>query len=115
MSEPANNPNSDRYDDPFIRILELYILKAVGALEKEDEQSMKRLTPELQRIYGINTGWLRIVEKVMEFPPGAPDEIRSLWLERKEEVAQTEGRRLRPEEFAREFADFCFQDEDEEE
>lgn len=107
--------DADRYADPFVRILELYVLKAVGALEKEDEQAMKALTPELQEIYGMSQGWLRIVENVMEFPREAPEEIRSLWLERKEEVAQKEGRRLKPEEFAREFADQCFSEDEESE
>ena len=103
-----------RYADPFVRILELYVLKAVGALEKDDEQAMKELTPELQEIYGLSSGWLKIVEHVMEFPREASEEIRSLWLERKQEVAQSEGRRLRPEEFAQEFADQCFDGEEEE-
>lgn len=102
----------ERYEDPFIRILELYALKAVGALEKEDAEAMKKLTPELQVIYGHSGGWLGIVEHVMEFPREAPEEIRALWLERKQEVAQTEGRRLHPEEFAREFADRCFVGDD---
>ena len=115
MNQRPGGSDEERYGDPFVRILELYVLKAVGALEKEDEQAMKGLTPELQNIYGINAGWLRIVEEVMEFPRDAPEEIRSLWLERKQEVAENEGRRLRPEEFAREFADQCFEGGDEEE
>lgn len=105
---------NERYADPFIRILELYALKAVGALEKEDAEAMKKVTPELQQIYGNSGGWTRIVEHVMEFPREAPEEIRALWLERKQEVAETEGRRLHPEEFARDFADRCFADDDDE-
>lgn len=103
-----------RYDDPFIRILELYVLKAVGALTKEDAETMKKLTPQLQQIYGHSGGWLRIVEYVMEFSRDAADDIRAIWLERKKEVAETEGRRLHPEEFARDFADQCFADDDDE-
>ena len=115
MNTMEREIGEDRYGDPFVRILELYILKAIGSLTTEDDQAMKQLTPELQSIYGINAGWLRIVEEVMEFPREAPDEIRSLWLERKKEVAETEGRRLYPEEFAREFADQCFDNGEEEE
>lgn len=105
--------SQNRYDDPFVRILELYVLKAVGALEKEDAEAMKKLTPELQQIYGHGGGWTRIVEHVMEFPRDAMDETRALWIERKDEVAQNEGRRLHPEEFAREFADRYFFAEEE--
>jgi hypothetical protein len=107
----------NRYDDPFVRILELYVLQAIGALEKEDEQAMKKLTPDLQRIYGVGGGWRSIVEHVMEYRPGAGAEIRLMWLDRKQDVAEREGRRIRPAEFAREFADEVFRraDEDEEE
>ena len=104
----------DRYDDPFVRILELYVLKAIGALEAEDEKQMKELTPELQRIYQHGTGWTKIVEHVMEFPSEAWEEIRTEWIERKREVAEAEGRRLKPEEFAREFADRYFGEEEDE-
>ena len=112
--EMTEQDSTDRYSDPFIRILELYVLKAVGALSREDADAMKKITPELQSIYGHGAGWTRIVEHVMEFPREAQEEIRALWLERKEEVAQTEGRRLHPEEFAREFTDRCFADDDDE-
>lgn len=108
------NENTDRYDDPFIRLLELYVLKAVGALEKEDAERMKKLTPELQKVFGVSGSWIRIVEQVMEYPKDAPEEIRLIWTERKQEVAQTEGRRLHPEEFARDFADISFEDDDDE-
>ena len=105
----------ERYEDPFIRILELYALKAVGALEKEDADAMKKLTPQLQEIYGHGGNWLRIVEHVMEFDRDAADVIQEMWIERKREVAETEGRRLHPEEFARDFADACFSDDEDDE
>ena len=104
--------SESRYDDPFIRILELYVLKAVGALRKEDADAMKALTPQLQQIYGHGGGWLSIVEHVMEFPREAPEEIQTLWLDSKKEVAETEGRRLHPEEFAQNFVDWCFTEDD---
>ena len=106
----SGDPDNDsrRYDDPFLRIVELYALAAIGALDPEDRARMKELTPELQRIYGLDVGWKKIVEQVMEFGSGAEEEVRTLWEEWKEQE-RTGG----PPAFARDFADRYFPDQEE--
>lgn len=110
MTSGDGNNESGRYADPFLRIVELYALSAIGALDPEDRRQMKELTPELQQIYGLDLGWKKIVEHVMEFGPGAEEEVRRLWAEWKEE--EREGG---PGGFAREFADRYFPADDDEE
>jgi len=107
---PGEADDGRRYSDPFLRIVELYALSAIGALDPEDRRQMKELTPELQQIYGLDLGWKKIVEQIMEFGSGAEEEVRRLWAEWKEE-ASAGG----PEGFARAFADRYFPAEDDEE
>ena len=42
-----------RYEGkPLLRLLELYVLKAIGELSQESEDSLKAMGPKLQAIYG---------------------------------------------------------------
>jgi hypothetical protein len=106
---PVNDCSDGRYDDPFIRIVELYALSAIGALDREDRLRMEEITPDLRKIFGLEVGWKKIVERVMEFGPDAEEEVRRLWSEWKEK-----GTKGGTERFAREFADRCFPADDDE-
>ena len=100
-----------RYNDPFVRILELYALAAIGALDPEDAKRMKEITPDLQKIYNVEFGWKKLVEHVMEFGPDAEPEVRQAWADRKRE-AEEAGESVKPATFAHEFADRYFPTEE---
>lgn len=102
-----------RYNDPFVRILELYALASIGALEPEDAKRMKEITPDLQKIYKVKFGWKRLVEHVMEFGPEAETEVRQAWADRKAKCEDEGERAVTPARFAAEFADEYFPTEDE--
>ncbi len=97
-----------RYNDPFVRLLELWVLATLGAISPEDRQTMKEIEPELREIYAVaDLGWKKIIEQIMEFGPGAADELRGLWLERKEEMVESGGT-ISPQRFAEETVDRLF-------
>lgn len=103
--------NHDRYDDPFVRILELWVLATLGAIDEEERAAMKQLEPELRQMYGFDQlGWRKIVERVMEFGEGADEEVRDLWKERKQ-AAQETGETITPRQFAAETADRLWPEE----
>ena len=90
-------------EDPFLRLVELYVLRAIGKLGYKEELAMIKLTPELQSIYDHQGQWFEIVEYVMEFPKGAANEITSEW-----KRALKQNKSLQPEDFARSFTDELF-------
>ncbi len=102
-----------RYNDPFVRILELYALAAIGALDPEDRDRMKEITPDLRRIYKVEFGWKKLVEHVMEFEGNAEEEVRQEWAATKEKAAEA-GEEMSPMLFAMRFADRYFPFEEEE-
>lgn len=95
----------DRYEGkPFLRLLELYALWAIGELRDGDAQTLRKMLPKLSEIYGGSGDWHEIVARVMEFPPGMASELRDEWQENKE-TASLHGQQVAPEHFAEMFAD----------
>ncbi len=100
--------SENRYNDPFVRILELYALASIGALDQEDAKRMKEITPDLQKIYNVEYGWKKLVEHVMEFGPEAEQEVRQAWADRKAKAEEDGEEGVTPATFASEFADEYF-------
>jgi hypothetical protein len=101
--EPSSK--SDRYNgQPLLRLLESYVLWAIGELSDEDKALIERMVPHLQRTFGVRGTWQEILESVMELPTNMPSLIRRNW---EENLAIAEERReeLAPTLFAREFVD----------
>jgi hypothetical protein len=69
-----------RYDGkPFLRLLDCYILKAIGHLDPQHNEGLRKMEPKLASIYGTALPWDRIVADQMEFPNTFPEEIRRAW------------------------------------
>ena len=65
--------DNSRYDGkPLLRLLELYILNAIGELPLSEQESLNRLAPKLQAIYGGNGQWHEAVGAAVRVPADMP-------------------------------------------
>lgn len=97
---------SDRYDGkPLLRLLELYVLRALGELPALEEETLAKLAPKLQTIYGGNGPWYEAIEAAVRMPADMPGQIRDLWAENLK-IAQTKNvPALSAQQFAELFVD----------
>jgi hypothetical protein len=101
----VNNP---RYDGkPLLKLLELYVLKAIGELSPDEESRLNAMAPKLQAIYGGGGQWHEAIEAAVFIETETPSEIRSMW-ERNLEIARANGVKLTPQQFAEMFVDNNF-------
>ena len=93
----VSNP---RYDGkPLLRLLDLYVLRAIGELSPDQEENMNRIAPKLQARFGGGGQWHEAVERAVGMEAEAAQDIRDMWA-RNQEVARAHGLTLAPEEFA---------------
>lgn len=93
--------DSDRYaGKPFLRVLECYVLWAVGELGVDQAETLERMTPKLRQTYHAGGSWQEIVAAQMEFSESMPDALRSMW-DKNQAIARENGVVLEAEEFAR--------------
>ena len=101
----AKNP---RYEGkPLLRLLELYVIDAVGALPPEQAKSLENMAPKLCQIYGTTGDWRAAIAKAMSFPETMPGSIREMW-NKNQEIARQDGTSLTAEAFAVMFVDANF-------
>lgn len=99
---------SDRYQGkPFLRLLELYVLKAIGKLPDSSEANLRKMQPNLAEEFGFNGSWDEIVAAAMEFPPNMPQLIVQMW-QRNQEIAKCNNLTLSEQQFAELFVDKNF-------
>ena len=90
---------------PFLRLIECYVLDAIGQLEPQHASALKLMEPKLGETYGMQGAWQEIVAAQMGFPESLPSKIRAVW-----EGQSEEARRLAPNQFAIHFVDQNFPD-----
>lgn len=91
----------DRYAGrPLVRLLECYVLDAIGALDERQREALRgdgaqagRALRRSRRLAG------RILGVQMAFPDTLPDQLRDLWA-RNLELARERGQSANPEGFA---------------
>lgn len=95
--------NNSRYDgEPLLRILECYVLWAIGELDADQARILESMTPKLQSVYGVEGKWHEIISRVMDLPNNLPEKIRELWRRKKNIENNLE---LTAQEFAEMFVD----------
>ncbi|QDZ07130.1 hypothetical protein FPZ24_06230 [Sphingomonas panacisoli] len=100
---------SDRYDGkPFLRLLDSYILDAIGHLDTEMQATLTRLEPKFHKAFNTPGDWRTIVATVMKFPDGMPGAIREVWEKGKVRFAEMNGQEPDPAEFTQIFVDTNF-------
>ena len=101
----------DRYaGKPFLKVIEAFILDAIGELPVEQRDLMQQITPKLQEIYKSQRSWQGIVAEAMHWKPNAAANIRDQWKKVQElDAANSAG--LLPAVFAQKFADAIVADD----
>ena len=81
--------SDNRYEGkPLLRLLELYVLKALDQLPPLEEETLNRLAPKLQAVYGGNGAWHEAVAAAVRMPTDMPQLIRDMW-DKNLEIART--------------------------
>ena len=97
-----------RYDGkPFLRLLDCYVLRAIGELDAQQEGALQSMEPKLANVYGRSGPWFEIVAQQMDFPDTLPEQIRNIWKSGKAKASQ-QGLAVDPNEFTRQFVDTNF-------
>ncbi len=99
--------STTRYSKPLVRLLECYVLHAIGQLSESDSVQLKEMQPKLAQVYKCEKTWNAIIETVMKFPQSMPDLIRDNW-QKNQEIALLNGVVLNPQQFAEMFVDQNF-------
>ncbi len=100
--------SNSRYDGkPLLKMLELYVLKAIGELAQDDEDRLIAMAPKLQAIYGGGGQWHEAIEAAVRMDADTSQQLRSMW-ERNLETARAHGVTLTPQQFAEMVADENF-------
>jgi hypothetical protein len=99
---------NDRYKNrPLVRLLECFVLKAIGQLPQEDESKLDTMTPKLEQTYNLNGSWDEIVMQIMKFPNDMSQQISIIW-EKNCKLAEENNEVLIPQHFAEIFVDHNF-------
>ena len=102
MTDPA------RYEDrPFLKLLDCYILRAIGQLDDVQAAALESIEPQLTEVYGKETAWHELVSTQMEFPEDIDASIRQVWVATQMKAAE-QGAEVDPAEFTRQFVDTNF-------
>jgi hypothetical protein len=101
----VSNP---RYNGkPLLRLLELYVLRAIDELPLAERQILERLGPKLQALYGGDGEWYQAVAAAVRAPADMQVSIRNMWA-RSLDIARANGTVLSPQNFAEIFVDENF-------
>jgi hypothetical protein len=90
-----------RLDKNTVRLLELYVLWAIGELGPKERTVLDKVTPELQSSYKRTGPWHDILAAELGFTPGLAAEVRQIW--QANSKATVAGKRITPREFAQMF------------
>jgi hypothetical protein len=100
---------SDRYaGKPFLRLLDSYVLDAIGHLDADAQAMLTRLEPKFHKAFNATGEWRTIVATTMQFPDGMPGAIREVWEKGKVRFQKETGKEPEPVEFAHIFVDTNF-------
>lgn len=100
-----------RYEGkPFVRLIECYILSAIGELPELYAKKLDEMGPALKETYDLDGTWREVVAQVMEFPESIDDELRGMW-NHNQAIAAQKNQILSAEAFAQAVVDQNFPSE----
>lgn len=100
---------SDRYDGkPFLRLLDSYVLDAIGHLDADAQANLTRLEPKFHQAFNATGDWRTIVATTMKFPDGMPRAIREVWEKGRVRFVELNKQEPDPAEFTQIFVDKNF-------
>lgn len=100
---------TERYEGkPFLRLLDSYVLDAIGALDEANAKWLTEAEPHFRATFEEDGSWREIVEKRMQFSPGMPAAIREVWDKGRSRFDDPDGMVPDPVNFAHMFVDRKF-------
>lgn len=100
---------TDRYEGkPFLRLLDCYVMDAIGHLDPEQDVQLTALEPKFREVFGGEGDWREIVEARMKFPDGYQGAVRQVWEKGTARFIEANGQNPDPAEFTRIFVDSNF-------
>ena len=66
---------------PFLRLLDSYVLDAIGELDDHTAAALIAAEPMLFQTFGSAASWREVVTRQMEFPEELADKINQIWQE----------------------------------
>lgn len=100
---------NDRYEGkPFLRLLDSYVLDAIGELDEANENWLVEAEPHFRHTFGEEGSWRDIVEKRMQFPDGMKAAIIEVWDKGRISYLWEKGEKADPVGFAHSFVDSNF-------
>ena len=100
---PPASPPPDRYaGNPFLKLVDSFVLKCIGALDEPSEAALEQMTPKLRQTFNHTGTWEEIVMSQLNFDPTVRSAIRDLW-DRNQEIARQNGVTLTPMQFTEMF------------
>jgi hypothetical protein len=98
--------DNSRYDSkPLLRLLELYVLKALDELPLPEQEALNKLAPKLQVLYGGEGQWHEAIEAAVRMPADMPQLIREMWAKSLEIAEANNVPALSAQKFAELFVD----------
>lgn len=100
---------SDIYEGkPFLKLLDAYVLDAIGALDADSDATLTAQEPEFHAMFGATGDWRSIVVRRMQFPDGMAGAINEVWTKGRARFIAAQGHEPDPVEFVRTFVDSKF-------
>jgi len=97
------NSTDDRYaGKPFLKLVDAFVLKAIGHLDPSQDEALQQMTPKLQATFKRTGTWEEIVMAELRFEPEVRTAIRDLW-EKNQVIARQKGVSLTPQAFTEMF------------
>jgi hypothetical protein len=101
----AMNPRYERR--PLVRILECYVLWAIGELPEQEAETLQAITPKLHKTYNATGSWQEVIAEVVGLKPELRSHLQELW-KRNQEIARQHKTSLEPQQFAEMIVDENF-------
>ncbi|MFL9842450.1 hypothetical protein ABS767_15880 [Sphingomonas sp. ST-64] len=93
---------------PFLRLLDSYVLDAIGELDAESDAKLTSMEPKFRELFGTTGDWRSMVEQRMRFPDGMAGAINEVWTKGRTKFITANGHEPDPVEFTRTFVDTHF-------
>ena len=98
--------DDSRYEGkPLLRLLELYVLKAIGELPLPEQDTLNKMAPKLQAAFGGDGQWHEAVAAAVRMPADMPQVIRDMWAKNLEIARTNAVPALSAQKFAELFVD----------
>jgi hypothetical protein len=98
----------DRYTGkPFLRLLDSYVLDAIGQLSAQQRAGLEQVQGKLQAVYKTTGAWQDIVRQQLDLPLSFPLSVQKVW-KGYLDAAHSQGISVSPGEFVQRFVDENF-------